>query len=93
MDTAASQRTSNEPVLHDDRSHSDALNATVGRQLLAELESTLAFADYCRFIGQEHVSSRAEELTCIAERLYEDTLASIRHAAGPDLDDTLSPPD
>ena len=83
METAASARGVNRPVLHDGRAGSNGVDSSVRRQLLAELDSALGFADYCCFIGQEQVSSGAEELVSIAHKLYEDTLSAIGHAAGP----------
>ena len=76
------------PAPQASRSGSDALDPSVRRQLLAELESALAFADFCCFIGQEEVSSCAQELVSIAQRLYEDTLSAIGPTAGRPTADT-----
>ena len=83
METVASRRGSNGPEAQDSRADSDGFEAPVRRQLLAELNSALAFADYCRYIGQDQVSSRAEELVSVAQSLYEDTLSAIRRSAMP----------
>lgn len=58
------------------RADLDRLDASVRRQLQTELESALAFADYCCFLGREQVRSCAEELVSIAQRLYDETLSS-----------------
>jgi hypothetical protein len=59
----------------------DGLDASVRAHLEVELESVIGFADYCRFLGGEHVSSVVQELISVAERLYDDTLSSLRGTA------------
>ena len=79
MGSAASARDVNGSVLDGSRDGSNVLDASVRLQLLAELDSALAFADYCRYIGQEQVSSCAEEMVSIAQKLYEETRSTIGH--------------
>jgi hypothetical protein len=73
----AAERGADGPASHNARADTDRLDPSVRRQLQAELDSALAFADYCRFLGREHVRSCAEELVNIAQRLYEETLSSV----------------
>jgi hypothetical protein len=55
--------------------------AVACRQLAVELESAVAFADYCRYLGGEALTSRVEHLVQLAEALYRDTLATQRDDA------------
>jgi len=84
MRTTAPRQPGLEPTSHHQRAGAGRIDASVRRQLQAELESALAFADYCQFLGQERVGARADELASIAQTLYEDTLACLQARNGPD---------
>jgi hypothetical protein len=49
----------------------------VRRQLRLELDSAVAFADYCSYLGGGALAGQAEQFVAMAESLYEATVASL----------------
>jgi hypothetical protein len=84
MRVPAPRQPASEPIVLGHRAAAGRIDASVRRQLQAELESVLAFADYCQFLGQERLGARAGELARVAQTLYEETLACLQARNGPD---------
>lgn len=83
MGTAASQSGVMEPRAYEGGADRPSFAASACRQLLAELDSAVEFADHCGFLGGDRMRSRAEELVEMAQQLYDDTLSSLRDTGGP----------
>jgi hypothetical protein len=54
-----------------------------GEELRCQLESALAFADYCAFLTAGQGSERAAELVEVAERLFSETMLALGQDPAP----------
>ena len=52
----------------------------VHQELSVQLDSTLAFADFCMFLTSNRVSQQAGQLVSLAQALYEEAVAEQRRS-------------